>query len=203
MRENRGPAVSASVVSEAAVSGSVVPAAVVAVSRDSAHRVSKVPQGAITLLEGIGVEGDAHAGTTDQHRYTKRRDPHRPNLRQVHLIQSELFDELAAHGYAVGPGQLGENVTTSGVDLLNLPTGTRLHLGDDAIVEVTGLRSPCKLINSVADGLLKAVVATGRGKEIPQRTGVMSIVVAGGVVRPDDPIRVELPVGKHRVLQTV
>ncbi len=176
---------------------------VVSVSRDSTHRVSKVPQQAITLLEGIGVEGDAHAGATDQHRYTKRRDPHRPNLRQVHLIQSELFDELATHGYAVGPGQLGENVTTSGVDLLALPAGTRLHLGDEAVVEVTGLRGPCKLINQVADGLLKAVVATGRGKEVPQRTGVMSVVVVGGIVRPGDAVRVELPVGEHRVLQTV
>ena len=176
---------------------------VVAVSRDTAHRVSKVPQDEITLLAGIGVEGDAHAGITDQHRHTKRRDPHRPNLRQVHLIQSELFDELAAHGYAVEPGRLGENITTSGVDLLALPAGTRLHLGGEAVVEITGLRSPCKLINQVADGLLKAVVATGRGKEIPQRTGVMSIVVAGGVVRPGDGIRIELPAGEHRTLQIV
>ncbi len=174
---------------------------VLSVSRDSAHRFSKPPQPAITLLEGIGVEGDAHAGVTDQHRFTKRRDPTRPNLRQVHLIQSELFAELA--GFDVGPGDLGENVTTRGIDLLSLPERTRLHLGDDAIVEVTGLRNPCKHINGLQRGLLKAVIAAGVGQAVPQRTGVMSIVIAGGVVRPGDPIRVELPAGEHRVLQTV
>jgi MOSC domain-containing protein YiiM len=179
------------------------PGTVVAVSRDSAHRFSKPTREAITLLEGIGVEGDAHAGVTDQHRFTKRRDPTRPNLRQVHLIQSELFAELAERGFDVGPGELGENVTTRGVDLLALPEGTRLRLGEEAIVEVTGLRSPCKHINGLQAGLLPAVIAAGVGKPVPQRTGVMSIVIAGGLVRPGDPIRVELPVGEHRVLQTV
>ena len=181
----------------------VAPGIVLSVSRDSAHRFSKPPCDSITLLAGIGVEGDAHAGTTDQHRFTKRRDPTRPNLRQVHLIQRELFAELADRGFTVGPGQLGENVTTSGVDLLALPQGTRLHLGDEAIVEVTGLRSPCKHINGLQAGLLKAVIAAGVGQEVPQRTGVMSIVIAGGVVRAGDPIRVVLPAGEHRPLQTV
>jgi MOSC domain-containing protein YiiM len=176
---------------------------VISVSRDSAHRFSKPPCDAITLLAGIGVEGDAHAGTTDQHRFTKRRDPTRPNLRQVHLIQSELFAELADRGFSVGPGQLGENVTTSGIDLLELPAGTRLCLGDDAVVEVTGLRSPCKHIDGLRSGLLKAVVDVGAGRVVPQRTGVMSIVITGGVVRPGDPIRVALPAGEHRPLQTV
>ena len=181
----------------------VAPGTVLSVSRDSAHRFSKPPCDAITLLTGLGVEGDAHAGTTDQHRFTKRRDPTRPNLRQVHLIQSELFAELAERGFAVGPGQLGENVTTSGVDLLSLPEGTRLHLGEEAVVEVTGLRTPCKHIDGLQPGLLRAVIATGVGQAVPQRTGVMSIVITGGVVRTGDPIRVVLPAGEHRPLQTV
>lgn len=176
---------------------------VVTVARDRAHRFSKPMCDEITLLAGIGVKGDAHAGATDQHRFHKRRDPTRPNLRQVHLIQSELFDELADRGFAVGPGELGENVTTSGIDLLSVPTGTRLHLGDQAVVEVTGLRSPCKHINGLQPGLLKAVVAAGVGQTVPHRTGVMSIVIAGGVVRAGDPIRVTLPSGEHHVLQTV
>jgi hypothetical protein len=176
---------------------------VLSVSRDSKHRFSKPVCDAITLLAGIGVDGDAHAGTTDQHRFTKRWDPTRPNLRQVHLIQSELFGELAERGFSVGPGQLGENVTTRGIDLLALPAGARLHLGENALIEVTGLRSPCKHINGLQPGLLKAVVDVGAGRDVPQRTGVMSIVLAGGVVRPGDPIRVELPAGAHRVLQTV
>lgn len=176
---------------------------VLSVSRDTRHRFSKPVCETITLLAGIGVEGDAHAGATDQHRFTKRWDPTRPNLRQVHLIQSELFAELADRGFSVGPGQLGENVTTRDIDLLSLPAGTRLFLGDDAVVEVTGLRSPCKHINSLHAGLLKAVVDVGAGLDVPQRTGVMSIVIAGGVVRAGDPIRVALPAGKHRTLQTV
>ncbi|MFC0680227.1 MOSC domain-containing protein [Lysobacter korlensis] len=178
-------------------------ATVLSVSRNAAHRFSKAPCEAITLLSGLGVEGDAHAGITDQHRFTKRRDPTRPNLRQVHLIQSELFAELADRGFEVGPGELGENVTTRGIDLLALPERARLHLGGEAVVEVTGLRNPCKHIDGLQAGLLKAVIASGVGQAVPQRTGVMSIVIAGGVVRPGDAIRVELPVGEHRMLQTV
>jgi MOSC domain-containing protein YiiM len=178
-------------------------AAVLGVSIDSRHHVSKAPRTEVTLIAGIGIEGDAHAGVTDQHRSRKRRDPTRPNLRQVHLIQSELFAELAERGFDVDPGQLGENVTTRGIDLLSLPTGARLRIGEEAVVEVTGLRNPCKLINLVSDGLLKAVVATGVGHTVTQRTGVMSIVLTGGVVRPGDPISVELPAGAHLPLQTV
>ncbi|HEX2281329.1 MAG TPA: MOSC domain-containing protein, partial [Thermomicrobiales bacterium] len=116
---------------------------VVAVSSSAAHSMSKPNQPSIRILKGFGVEGDTHAGETVKHRSRVARDPSQPNLRQVHLIHAELFDELARAGFAVSPGQMGENVTTQGVDLLSLPTGTRLQLGAPAVVEVTGLRNPC------------------------------------------------------------
>lgn len=178
-------------------------ASVLEVSRDAAHGFSKPVVDHIVLIEGWGVEGDAHAGTTVQHRSRVARDPSQPNLRQVHLMHSELFDEVAAAGYRVAPGQLGENVTTRGIDLLRLPTGTLLHLGADACVRVTGLRNPCRQIDDFDPGLLREVLGRAEDGSVERRGGVMGVVVAGGVVRRGDPIRVELPSGEHTPLAPV
>ena len=176
---------------------------VVAVSRDHDHRFSKPVVDEVTLVEGWGIEGDAHAGTTVQHRSRVARDPSQPNLRQVHLIHAELFDELDASGYVVEPGQLGENVTTRGVDLLGLPTGALLHLGDDACVRVTGLRNPCQQINGFEPGLLRQVLGRAEDGSVSRRGGVMGVVVTGGVVRPGDGVRVEVPDGDLQPLSPV
>ncbi|MFP7761731.1 MOSC domain-containing protein [Marisediminicola sp. LYQ85] len=176
---------------------------VVAVARDDDHRFSKPVADAITLVEGIGVEGDAHAGPTVQHRSRVARDPSVENLRQVHLIHSELFDTLAEAGFDVSPGQLGENLTTVGVDLLGLPTGAILRLGSDAVLRVTGLRNPCQQINGFQPGLLAEVVGRGADGTVVRRAGVMAVVLAGGVVRAGESIRVELPEGERLPLAPV
>jgi MOSC domain-containing protein YiiM len=176
---------------------------VAAVSRSPAHTLSKPNQGCIRLLAGLGVEGDAHMGETVKHRSRVALDPSQPNLRQVHLIHAELHDELRAAGLLVSPGQMGENVTTRGVDLLGLPTGTLLHLGGTAVVEVTGLRNPCAQLNGIRPGLMAATLGRdGRGKLV-RKAGVMAVVLAGCEVRPGDTIRVELPSGLHRPLAPV
>ncbi len=176
---------------------------VVAVSRDEEHRFSKPVVDEIVLIAGWGVEGDAHAGTTVQHRSRVARDPSQPNLRQVHLIQSELFDEVAAAGYQVESGQMGENVTTRGVDLLRLPTDTLLRLGDDAIVRLTGLRNPCQQINGFEPGLLREVLGRAEDGSIERKCGVMAVVVAGGIVRAGDRIEVDLPARERTPLAPV
>jgi MOSC domain-containing protein YiiM len=176
---------------------------VVAVSKDGEHRFSKPVVDAVTLVAGWGIEGDAHAGTTVQHRSRVARDPSQPNLRQVHLLHTELFAEVAEAGFTVEPGQMGENVTTSGIDLLGLPEGTVLHLGDDASVRVTGLRNPCQQINGFEPGLLRAVLGRAEDGTVERKGGVMSVVLTGGTVRPGDRIRVELPDGERRPLQPV
>lgn len=182
---------------------------VVAVSRDGTHRFSKVPAGSITLVAGLGVLGDAHAGTLVQHRSRVRRDPNQPNLRQVHLLSVELFDSARAMGYELGPGDLGENVLTAGIDLLGLPTGTVLTLGD-AVVRLTGLRNPCAQINTFRPGLLAVVLSRADGTPsdrpapststpgsatapVVRKAGVMGVVEHGGEVRPGQPITVTLP----------
>ena len=159
---------------------------------------------AITLLAGLGVEGDAHCGVTVKHRSRVARDPTLPNLRQVHLVHAELHDELRAAGYGLVPGQMGENVTTRGVDLLGLPVGARLRLGEHAVVEVTGLRNPCGQLDGIQPGLRSATIERGADDEIVERrAGIMGVVVAGGVVRPGDAIAVELPAPPHRPLEVV
>jgi MOSC domain-containing protein YiiM len=170
------------------------------VHRDDKHRFSKSPVGEIELIEGFGVAGDAHAGATVQHLHLVRRDPTAPNLRQVHLIPHEVLDDLAAKGYDVAPGELGENVVTAGLDLFELPTGTKLHLGDIAIVTVTGLRDPCSQINGLRKGLLKQVLTKAEDGTVLYRVGIMSVVTVGGVVRADDQLTVTLPAGRHEPL---
>lgn len=176
---------------------------VLAVSRDGAHRFSKVPVGVVTLLGGLGVAGDAHAGVTVKHRSRVAADPTQPNLRQVHLMHAELFDELREQGFDVCPGQLGENVTTQGVDLLALPRGTRLRIGATAVIEVTGLRNPCAQIDAFMPGLLKAVVRRGADGSLVRKAGIMGVVAAGGDVARNDVIMVELPEGPHEPLDRV
>ncbi len=176
---------------------------VAAVARTAAHRFSKAPAPQITLLEGLGVEDDAHAGVTVQHLSRIRRDPTLPNLRQVHLIHGELLDELIAAGFDVSPGALGENVTTRGLDLLALPTGTRLTLGAEAVVEITGLRNPCAQLDGHRAGLLAAVLGRAEDGSLIRKAGVMSVVVRGGVVHAGDPISCDLPPGPHRPLEPV
>lgn len=176
---------------------------VTAVSRSTTHAFSKTGSDSIRLLAGLGVAGDAHRGQTVKHRSRVARDPSKPNLRQVHLIHAELHDELRAKGFTVSAGELGENVTTLGVDLLALPAGARLRLGEQAMVEVTGLRNPCVQLDTFQPGLLKAVLGRDDRGNVVRKTGVMSVVLAGGTVRPGDVIRVELPEPPHMSLECV
>jgi hypothetical protein len=176
---------------------------VVAVSRSSGHTFAKVSEPGIRLIAGHGVEGDVHAGATVRHRSRVARDPTVPNLRQVHLIHAELHDELRGEGFDVAPGQMGENITTRGIELLDLPAGTRLHLGPDAAVEVTGLRTPCLQMEGLHRGLQAAVLDRDEHGTLVRKAGVMSVVLAGGEIRPGDRIRVELPVGERHPLQPV
>jgi MOSC domain-containing protein YiiM len=177
-------------------------AVVVAVSRSPAHTLSKPNQAAIRLLVGLGVEGDVHAGEKVRHRYHVRKDPDRPNLCQVHLIHAELHDELRELGFDLSPGQMGENVTIRGVDMLGLPAGARLKLGAAALVVLTGLRTPCSQLNRVQAGLM-AATRVRLGRRVCFKAGVMAVVLAGGEVRPGDPVRVELPAGPFRPLEPV
>lgn len=174
-----------------------------AVARDGSHRFSKPLTDEISLIEGLGVEGDAHAGATVQHRSRVAADPSQLNLRQIHLVHAELHDELRAQGFEVAPGQLGENVTTQGVDLLGRPRGIKLLLGRGAVVEVTGLRDPCQQINDFQPRLLRAVLDRDAQGNLQRKAGIMGVVVRGGVVRAGDSIGVELPMEPHRALDRV
>ncbi|TWX38765.1 MOSC domain-containing protein [Frigoribacterium sp. ACAM 257] len=178
-------------------------ASVVSVSRDPEHRFSKPVVDDIVLVAGLGVEGDAHAGTTVQHRSRVARDPSQPNLRQVHLVHAELFGEVQGSGFEVAPGELGENVTTRGVDLLGLPRGAVLRLGPDAVVEITGLRNPCVQIDGLESGLMRELVTRDDEGRVVRRAGVMAVVLVGGRVAPGDDVSVELPQGEHEALQPV
>ncbi len=178
-------------------------ALVVAVARSAGHTFSKAPQASVRLVAGLGVEGDAHQGATVRHRSRVARDPGQPNLRQVHLIHAELHDELHAAGFPVGPGDLGENVTTRGVDLLRLPVGTRLRLGTEVVVELTGLRNPCVQLEHFRPGLLAAVLGRDADGQLVRKAGVMGIVHTGGELRAGASIAVELPAPPHRALQVV
>lgn len=179
-------------------------ARVVAVSRSPRHAFSKTPALAVRLVAGLGVEGDAHAGQTVKHRSRVARDPSQPNLRQVHLIHAELFDELSAQGFRVAPGDLGENITTCGVDLLGLSRGARLSLGDQAILEVTGLRNPCLQLDRFAPGLMAACLGRDASGGLVRKAGIMAVVVAGGEVMAGDQILAAPPMsGAHLPLGPV
>jgi MOSC domain-containing protein YiiM len=176
---------------------------VIAVSRDARHTFSKPVCESITLLTGLGVEGDAHMGVTVKHRSRVRRDPTQPNLRQVHLIHAELIDALQAQGFAVEPGAMGENITTRGIDLLGLARGTLLHIGADAVIEVTGLRNPCVQLDTFQPGLMQATLGRDDAGNLIRKAGVMAVVHSGGTVRAGDLVRVALPDGPLRVLEPV
>jgi MOSC domain-containing protein YiiM len=176
---------------------------VTAVSRSASHTLLKPNADSIRLVAGLGVEGDAHLGERVKHRSRARRDPTQPNRRQVHVIHSELHDELRAGGLDVLPGQMGENVTTRGIDLLALPVGTLLRLGDSALVEITGTRNPCKQLERIQSGLMAATLDRDADGNLIRKAGVMGIVIAAGDVRPGDAIGVELPAAPHRPLQPV
>jgi MOSC domain-containing protein YiiM len=165
--------------------------------------MSKAAQPSIRLVAGLGVDGDAHKGVTVKHRSRVARDPSQPNLRQVHLIHSELFDELREQGFHVTPGLMGENVTTRGLDLLALPAGTRLRLGTEAVVEVTGLRNPCVQLDGLQEGLMRATLASDSTGQLIRKAGVMGIVLRGGEVRAGDAIEIELPQLPHQPLAPV
>jgi MOSC domain-containing protein YiiM len=176
---------------------------IVAVHRTAVHSVTKKEHARIRLLAGLGVEGDAHCGVRVQHRSRVARDPTQPNLRQVHLIHSELHDELRASGLEIRPGEMGENVTTRGIDLLDLPAGARVRLGSDAVVEITGLRNPCVQLDGLRAGLMAAVLERRTDGSLVRKAGVMGVVVAGGEVGPGDAIEIELPRGPHVPLAPV
>jgi MOSC domain-containing protein YiiM len=176
---------------------------VIAVSRRSGHAISKENRPSIRLLPGLGVEGDAHLGELVQHRSRVARDPSQPNLRQVHLLHAELLDDLRRSGFTLTPGQMGENITTRGIDLLALPRGTRLHLGSSAVVEVTGLRNPCTQLDEIQPGLTAATLEREAGGNTIRKAGIMSVVLVEGEVRAGDSIRAELPPLPHLPLAPV
>ena len=167
------------------------------VSVSPGHTMSKPSTPVIRLLAGLGVEGDAHAGTTVKHRSRVARDPNQPNLRQVHLIYAELHDELRGQGFNLAPGEMGENITTRGVDLLGLSVGTRLHLGTAAVIEVQGLRNPCGQLDDLRPGLMRATLDRDVDGGLIRKAGIMATVVTSGEIRPGDPIGIELPVGEQ------
>ncbi|NOU75225.1 MOSC domain-containing protein [Paenibacillus sp. LMG 31458] len=176
---------------------------VVSVSRSATHTFSKETVEVIRLLVGLGVEGDAHMGKTVKHRSRVAQNPNQPNLRQVHLVHSELFDELRSAGFHVEPGQMGENITTRGINLLGLPIGTKLYIGEIAVVEITGLRNPCIQIDNFQSGLLNAVLDHDENGNLIRKAGVMAIVLTGGEIRVGDLVRVDLPPEPFRALERV
>ena len=175
-------------------------ATVIAVASDSGHNFSKPTKPVINLIAGFGVEGDAHAGKTVQHLWDKKRTPNAPNLRQVHLVHEEIFSELAKQGFTVKAGDIGENIVTRGIDLLNLPLGTQLEFESGALIELTGLRNPCRKLNKIQDGLIHKFVYKSDEGTRAVKSGVMSIVLTGGEIRPDDAITVKNPDGPHTPL---
>jgi hypothetical protein len=180
-----------------------MPGHVIAVASDAGHHFSKHLAAEIELVAGLGVFGDAHAGVTVKHRSRVAIDPTQPNLRQVHLIHSELLAELAAKGFTVRPADLGENITTRGIDLLALPQGALLRIGEGAVLEITGLRNPCIQIERHQSGLLAAVLDSGPNNELIRKSGIMAVVRVGGIIRPSDSIAIDLPALPHKSLERV
>ena len=180
-----------------------MPPVVEAVSQRSTHSFSKQPRMWIRLIAGLGVEGDAHAGTTVKHRSRVARDPTQPNLRQVHLLHRELLQELEVQGFIIGPGDIGENILTSGIDLLGLPTGTLLQIGETAEIRVTGLRNPCVQLDRFKPGLMAATLDRDAAGKLIRKAGVMAVVMTGGEIRPGDLIRYNVPPVPHQALVPV
>lgn len=178
-------------------------ASIRALHRSNAHTFSKADEPFVTLLTGLGVDGDAHCGSTVKHRSRVAIDPSQPNLRQVHLLSEEILDALNAHGYRLRPGDLGENITTMGVDLHALPTGTLLRLGDSALIALTGLRNPCRQIETFRDGLVRQVAFKDPDGNVVRRAGVMAIVIQGGGIHRGDLIVAQLPPPPHTALARV
>ncbi len=176
---------------------------VLSVSASPTHTMSNPVVESITLVEGLGVSDDAHNGTTVKHRSRVRRDPTQPNLRQVHLIHSELIEELRANGFVVESGTMGENVTTVGIDLLGLPRGARLKIGATAEIEITGLRNPCAQLDGLSEGLMQAVLDRDSDGELIRKSGVFGVVLTGGEVRAGDEISIEKPNRQHVPLSPV
>lgn len=174
---------------------------VTAVSCSPVHAFTKPNQLLIRLVAGRGVAGDAHLGEKVKHRSRVRKNPDDPNLRQVHLIHEELFAELRAAGFEIAAGAIGENVTTRGIDLLGMPSGARLRLGPDAVIEVTGLRNPCRQLDAFRPGLMAAVLGRDAAGRLVRKAGIMAVVIRGGDVRPGDSIAVEMSAGEHRPLE--
>jgi len=183
--------------------GGAMSGVVTAVSRSASHTMRKGTQAAIQLVAGLGVEGDTHAGVTVQHRSRVAQNPNQPNLRQVHLIHAELHEELRGAGFDIVAGEMGENITTRGIDLLGLPTGTRLRFGDVAIVEVTGLRNPCVQLDGLHPGLMAATLGHDAVGNLIRKAGIMAVVLTGGPVQPGDAVTVERPPEPHRSLEPV
>ena len=175
----------------------------IAVSQSKTHNFSKETKNSIELVAGIGVKGDAHSGKKVKHRSRVRRDPNQPNLRQVHLIQSELLAELNNNGFNVKAGDLGENITTKDIDLLALPSNTKLAIGDTAIIKITGLRNPCVQLDNFQTGLTKAVLGRDKNGNLIRKAGVMAIVLEAGLIKPNDRIEVDLPRGLQIGLEPV
>lgn len=174
-----------------------------AVSLSDKHSIRKFNRSYINIIEGFGVEGDAHAGKKVKHRYIVKKDPDRPNLRQVHLISTEIYKELKQNGFAIEAGDMGENITTEGVDIMNLPVDTILKIGEEVELQITGIREPCSLLNHIENGLMKATISkNGEGKLI-RKAGIMSIVLKGGIVTPEDPIELVYPPKPFQEMTTV
>lgn len=165
--------------------------------------MSKTNASSIELLQGLGVAGDAHMGTTVKHRSRVAKDPTQPNLRQVHLIHLELLDELKAKGFELAPGAMGENITTSDIALLDLPKHTILHIGSSAQIQITGLRNPCYQLDGIQKGLMKAVLDKDEQGQLIRKAGIMGIVLASGEIKTGDKIEIILPPLPHTQLQYV
>jgi MOSC domain-containing protein YiiM len=178
-------------------------ARIVALHRSPGHGFSKHPEAELQLLTGLGVQGDAHCGATVKHRSRVAADPTQPNLRQVHLLHSEMIDEINAGGFAIAFGDVGENITTIGIDLLALPRHAQLHLGESAVLSITGLRNPCAQLDNFQPGLTRAFLGTGHDGALIRKAGVMAMVLEGGIVRSGDPIRIGMPLSPHRALERV
>ena len=178
-------------------------AKVIAVSLSDIHSIRKYNQSYIHIIEGFGVEGDAHAGPRVKHRYLVKKDPERPNLRQVHLISLEIYRELQAMGFAIEPGEMGENITTEDIDIMDLPVDTVLKIGDNVALQVTGMREPCHLLNQVVNGLMKATLTKDGKGELIRKAGIMTVVLKGGIVVPGDAIHIHWPKEPHQKMTTV